>query len=135
MKVGTEISPPISPSSAPGTGCLPCQVRWLEVVLHRKLQLSRTRSYRRSLFGNVAKVSGIDIAERVAEVRAVEDVIRVCPEVDLLLVPDSEVFGYGCAVGLETWCTFRRWASGAEGPVAWLAVGTDSVIGSISKFI
>src|SRR6266851_7075124 len=107
----------------------------LEVVLHRELQLSRTRADRRCLFGNVSEVSGVDIAKRVAEVGAVEDVISIRPEVNLLLMPDGEVLGNRRTIRLEARCALRGWASCTEGSVTRLTVGAESIIESVAKFV
>jgi hypothetical protein len=75
----------------------------LEVVLHGKLQLSRARSYSSDL----TEIGRAGIACRVGEVRAVEDVVGIGTEVDLLLAPDSKVLGDGRAVGLKIRRAFR----------------------------
>lgn len=80
----------------------------LEVVFQGELHLSWARPYRRRLALDIAEAGRGDIADRIAEVRAVEDVIGISTEVNLLLMPDGEVLGDRSAVALESGCPFRR---------------------------
>ena len=79
----------------------------LEVVLHRKLHLTRTGPNWGRLALDIAEGGRSDIAVRVAEVCAVEEVIGISPEVDLLLTPDGEVLQDRRTVRLETRRPFR----------------------------
>ena len=101
----------------------PTQPPSLEVVPHRKLQLSWARAYSRDL----TEVVGAGIACRVGEVRAVEDVIGIDTEVDLLLAPDGKVLGDGCAVCLKTRRPLRGRTGSTECSVSWLTISADAV--------
>jgi len=65
----------------------------LEVVLHRKLHLTRTGPNWGCLALDIAEGGRGDIADRIAKVCAIEDVIGISAEVNLMLMPNSEVFG------------------------------------------
>src|ERR1700733_3326960 len=100
----------------------------LKVVLQGELHLSRARAYRSCLALDIAEAGRGDIADRIAEVCAIEDVIGISPEVNLLLMPDGEVLGDRGAVALEARRPFRGRTSGTEGSRRRLTIGADAVI-------
>ncbi len=77
---------------------------------------------------DIAETGRGDVADRVAEVCAVEEVIGICPEVDLLLTPDGEVLHDGRTVRLEIRCPFGRGTSGAVCSIRRLTIGANAVI-------
>ncbi len=74
------------------------------------------------------KVVALALLAGLRQIRAVEEVIGISTEVDLLLMPDGEVLGDGRTIGLEAGCTLRADGGVTEGTGGRLTVGADTVV-------
>jgi len=101
---------------------------WLEVVLDGELHLTRVGPDRIALIEDVAELLVEDVVLRIAEKRAVEQVVGIRAEVDLVLVPDGDVLGDRSSKRLEARRTFGVGRSSTKGSERGLTVGANAVV-------